>query len=1433
MSNKQLMSDKQLILCFLGGVPNSSNIISHWTNVMKDLDENIKNNLYVIEHPISFVKDYLSDKDKISFYNLFKPLNIKIVPEENHLKTGWATASLIFAELMMFQILYSDPVFSGKNFKIILLSNTCCPIYSIKYIYNTVMSSNKSYFRGQDREMFRKPKFITTSHEDFYFFSQWMILDKRHLDYFFIDSSNKAITYTKTGDNVVCNNNPITIIKSSNEAMQQYINDFTNQGTNYCNGVDEYFFALYVMQKIKDLKENHYDHIETITYAKGKCMLNDLITKKINGKTFYESLNEVFSSTQTTTTYIDHFFRNELLKQQWLYEINDSTFYVDMGKPINVIHSDNRFISNTYTCWSQVSVDPKNILRNFKIKKEHLNIKQSLIINTQEDKSKTYKWTNFNLQSFLSLNPLEAYNFLVSADDELVNNKLEKLNDRVLPIDFSLNTILIDPYAHPAEYNSWDLRSMINALILISYLRPTFTNPNMPKKDLIEFYKYIVTSYISIIENDFKVTQVEKTKTFFPIIENQEEASVKLNKKYGSFISPSDIISARISGSLFIRKCFPDSKIENYSTILSQDITYNFSSIVDDWNGLEKIISGNLSEEKKVEIQTEDYLCKINGKEMELYSYYAYNYQNKADENNAPIIIYKNTFNFTLSNQYYYENLIHSPKIIRLEDIIDKSSDYHLKKYKLMIAKFNQTYQPYMTPMLESFFSVCLNNIFKQYPEIKETTNTEFIQFNYNSKEHDNEQYQFYKEKNALFMKLYKESHSTTDFLSNKTITTTTNYLVIGIPENSMLPNICDDYLTSINYKIYILQLNNIDLNKLLCLITLRDLKNNHTSLLLKIRQEFFNWITSRYKKFRRFYDIELYNMFFVKYPDISSNVFTLYFKDIGFFDVDTSNKYFLLNDVIDNINSSSDFYLNIDLTINNYKFLNTNIDFIYKVNDTTAKKYFHNKYVDLMMPIDYVTNFSNELIESCKYKLLVIINSENIKKTDSINLNMVRHIKKKYKDLLYKSDEKIDAILYATLYDYLSALNLMEYNVSEAIEEYQKIINQQCKNNKYYYGNKLIGLKNKTSAYPIIVTLTKYDLTNKNITNLTNNNSQTKIYSFQNKYQGLIINKITDKTIGLSTQVTDFLTYNSTIFKIIKNEIPWCHDKNTYAEMKKLYHQNKINYLEILLQLKINDNNISCTNIGNSYFQIFYHLLKKESGTDNPLIDKIFNLLIADNFIININFLKMGHNYNSFFTIDKCFNNQENFLFLGWYIPFKGENLVLFKKIFRKRIFFGLDNSVNVTDKEFISDLNNLYQNMNKDRVNYNTVYSIFDYIDGHELLIKLNENFIKIFNLINNYVENDEKKYLNYNSFVHLFPDITTSLLHIHFVIYKKQDLILLSSSYNYNLQYIIDVLKQNPFYFLNPNKKFTLTMYHSYLNMSNLSKIKTHCKNIYPLI
>ena len=135
--------DKKILLMFLGGTPNSANIIKHWVSMNKEFTKSA--NYYLVIHPI-ILTNFVIDTN---FKQIFNPENIYIVNEEHHMLTEWATRSISDSTLIMME--YAHLANNHELFdKYILLSSNCCPLYNLDEIYNQITSNDKSWLATND-----------------------------------------------------------------------------------------------------------------------------------------------------------------------------------------------------------------------------------------------------------------------------------------------------------------------------------------------------------------------------------------------------------------------------------------------------------------------------------------------------------------------------------------------------------------------------------------------------------------------------------------------------------------------------------------------------------------------------------------------------------------------------------------------------------------------------------------------------------------------------------------------------------------------------------------------------------------------------------------------------------------------------------------------------------------------------------------------------------------------------------------------------------------------------------------------------------------------------------------------------------------------------------------------------------------------------------
>jgi hypothetical protein len=568
-------SEKKILLMFLGGTPNTDNIIKHWKTITEQFTT--KNNYYIVVHPI-ILDTYTINSD---FKQIFKQDNIYTVSTNFHLLTEWGTRSLTDATLLMMEYAHLQ---NNRNLfdKYILLSSECSPLYNLDEIYNVITKNNKSWLSTNNNiELIHDSEknnlsfdecFIPNIH---YKFSQWMILDKIHVQFFFPHEMTQI--YEKKYKKVC--NKPINLIeiidtscKICNE-LRYYLQRYSP-----CKISDEEFFGNYIFYKLLCPKQRDTiltsderlnilrDNIETISDEGFKHNLQYI------PKSILKRLNVINTNNLLTFTLLEPLIKldpteilydigsNYLISSHKNYKSKISSINIDeqMDDIKITILDDKLFLKkSTYTNWELVSIHPFNIIRGIPF--------------------------NINPNEFIM-----NINELLNSEYFLVNiiNKMDSIITFTNPKNF------MGPSSHPNEYSTWTFLSILNAYLLLRYC----INKNYIKyftNDILKAYLIyhkiickelsIVSDLPELISDSYEyllniITTINSLYDIelFKIIEDKViEYKNILNKKYGSPITANIIISALGFGSLFIRKCYDSSLIETYSDVLKTCVYNN------------------------------------------------------------------------------------------------------------------------------------------------------------------------------------------------------------------------------------------------------------------------------------------------------------------------------------------------------------------------------------------------------------------------------------------------------------------------------------------------------------------------------------------------------------------------------------------------------------------------------------------------------------------------------------------------------------------------------------------------------------------------------------------------------------------------------------------------------------------------------------------
>ncbi len=535
---------------FLGGLPDDNHLYKHYKNffnttINTTINKNVNNSLYVVIHPIDIEKFNINDPK----YDYLKVLgkNVSVVDKNNWIKTKWGTRSLSDATLLMMQ--YGFLHFGDIFKKYVLLSPNCCPLYNYNIIYNEFNKDNKSWvqansdiYRGNNTNIpikfykFNGGQFdINTITNQ----SQWMAIDRNHMNLFFIIKKN---ILTKTYKTI--NNNDL---KSFNKIFNSYLNVYKFKNYNYDS--DNSFFIA-IMSKIIHSKKDYINNfrvnndwyyiLNIVKHNWIKPLKINNINNIINDDTYFGE-NKKYKISFNKLSKINPKNIKEIYN---IYTINNKKYILKNGKLLlkNIKSSNkNKIIIGkkkgisinlystplTYVDWGRIIASPTNFLRGFNY---FLNEK-SLI------------FPNINI--FLKMNTKEAIKNI-----KLFEKAIIILFIKYETSDFRIDNITMNPHYHPLEFTTYKIQEVLNVYNL--YL---IINKHNKIKDSIylkamKIWKKNLITYGAI-----------RRKDGFYTIKNSK-------KIVGNKINPKILNNALSYGALFIRKVMSNSYIDKFSNEL-------------------------------------------------------------------------------------------------------------------------------------------------------------------------------------------------------------------------------------------------------------------------------------------------------------------------------------------------------------------------------------------------------------------------------------------------------------------------------------------------------------------------------------------------------------------------------------------------------------------------------------------------------------------------------------------------------------------------------------------------------------------------------------------------------------------------------------------------------------------------------------------------
>lgn len=261
---------QNILFMFLGDIPNNGDAFEHWKNMITKEPKELLEHIYIVVHP----KEIDGKMDKYYYWKKTFGDRFMIVDTQHHIKTVWFTKSLSDATLLMIQYAHKK----GQYKKYILLSPTCCPIVSLNYVYQITTNVNKSWLaiftlsfpNGKKPGIIKEYGGLHNINE-LYGGSQWMILDRRHVDFFFIGYNDtyikdnninqcqygqieQIIVNPKYESNIKYNELRLLLASHNGGNYRSEFFEDSNISTKGCAPSDEYFFIQFIIHKIFKIK---------------------------------------------------------------------------------------------------------------------------------------------------------------------------------------------------------------------------------------------------------------------------------------------------------------------------------------------------------------------------------------------------------------------------------------------------------------------------------------------------------------------------------------------------------------------------------------------------------------------------------------------------------------------------------------------------------------------------------------------------------------------------------------------------------------------------------------------------------------------------------------------------------------------------------------------------------------------------------------------------------------------------------------------------------------------------------------------------------------------------------------------------------------------------------------------------------------------------
>lgn len=560
---------------FLGGLPvpktDAGRAWKNWIMHANKHSPALFNKIMFVTHPISrddtIIKDVAAGNMAQDYWAKFlgsRILFVGLTKPEEHLRTAWATRSLVDATILMMRA--ADKATSGAVKKFILIDKTTCPLYSLKALYNAVTANDKNWF---DAPLHNKcsnllsryqadkdaaaaandgsivPGLSCPKHDpsaclkksDCSFWSQWWVIDRRYV------SVILEASLVKSEKTATCGSSEIDLLEVpkkqqkslANRIMANALGAFGSGGdTSACVPSDEMFFHVLMKRQFKDTA----DFLKTMNLIKldqFKTSVKSIVTvplKIVNVDPVFQLKNSIEGGLVYTATIINQDFswgskdvdikvhpkhsepgfEKFIFSATWspqnYYDRWRSTygrfpFYVNPIYILDKLVSDDAVpLCSTYTDWRYVNPNPFNIFRSF-------------------------SWAGYY---FAERNPDDAFNVNSYAPQEFIEllgqPEFDDMDRDLEPITFqNLGMSHVPFYSHPMEYNTNHLYAYMNAHNLLAYFNALNRTRGFPADDRLVYFENVYDNILKNMGTSFDSTKVRYVKTDYQILDERTPVS--------------------------------------------------------------------------------------------------------------------------------------------------------------------------------------------------------------------------------------------------------------------------------------------------------------------------------------------------------------------------------------------------------------------------------------------------------------------------------------------------------------------------------------------------------------------------------------------------------------------------------------------------------------------------------------------------------------------------------------------------------------------------------------------------------------------------------------------------------------------------------------------------------------------------------------------